>query len=74
MNDLHVVPSARIRHGAVRALSCARGLGARGIETVVLAANTDGLRFAEARGFVEVERYVAPEDETEVWLTLRLEG
>ncbi|WP_418896286.1 GNAT family N-acetyltransferase [Streptomyces cupreus] len=54
-------------------LARARVLGAQGIQTVVLAANTDGLRFAEARGFVEVERYVAPEDETEVWLTLRLE-
>jgi GNAT superfamily N-acetyltransferase len=54
-------------------LARARDLGAQGIQTVVLAANSDGLRFAEARGFVEVERYVAPEDETEVWLTLRLE-
>jgi GNAT superfamily N-acetyltransferase len=50
----------------------ARVLGARVLQTVVLAANEDGLRFAERRGFVEVERYVAPEDETEVWLTLRL--
>ncbi|MER7573911.1 GNAT family N-acetyltransferase [Streptomyces sp. NPDC126514] len=54
-------------------LAQARVLGAQDIQTVVLAANSDGLRFAEARGFVEVERYVAPEDETEVWLTLRLE-
>ncbi|WAZ22440.1 GNAT family N-acetyltransferase [Streptomyces cinnabarinus] len=54
-------------------LAHARGLGARGIRTVVLAANGDGVRFAEARGFVEVERYVAPEDETEVWLTFGLE-
>ncbi|WP_399498108.1 GNAT family N-acetyltransferase [Streptomyces sp. P17] len=54
-------------------LAHARVLGAQGIRTVVLAANADGLRFAEGRGFVEVERYVAAEDETEVWLTLRLE-
>jgi GNAT superfamily N-acetyltransferase len=53
-------------------LECARELGARVVQTVVLAVNADGVRFAEARGFVEVERYVAPEDETEVWLTLRL--
>nr|WBO78697.1 GNAT family N-acetyltransferase [Streptomyces sp. SBE_14.2] len=53
-------------------LAHARGLGARHIQTVVLAANADGLRFAQARGFAEVERYVAPDDETEVWLTLRL--
>ncbi|CCK29335.1 hypothetical protein BN159_4956 [Streptomyces davaonensis JCM 4913] len=55
-------------------LAHARGLGAQGIQTVVLAANADGVRFAEVRGFVEVERYVAPEDENEVWLTLRLEA
>lgn len=55
-------------------LAHARVLGAREVRTVVLAANGDGLRFAEARGFVEVDRYVAPEDENEVWLTLRLVG
>jgi GNAT superfamily N-acetyltransferase len=32
------------------------------IETVVLASNTDGLRFALRHGFVEVERYVLPGD------------
>lgn len=52
----------------------ARVLGAREIRTVILAANGDGLRFAEKRGFVEVDRYVAPEDENEVWLTLRRAG
>jgi GNAT superfamily N-acetyltransferase len=44
-----------------------RGLGAarqwaddRPVETVVLASNEDGLAFALARGFVEVERYTLP--------------
>ncbi|WP_328682364.1 GNAT family N-acetyltransferase [Streptomyces sp. NBC_01261] len=52
-------------------LTRARALGAGAIETVVLAANTDGLRFAEARGFVETERYVL-DGETDLWITLRL--
>ncbi|MEY9992200.1 hypothetical protein ABIE67_004232 [Streptomyces sp. V4I8] len=34
----------------------------------------DGLRGAEEHGFVEVDRYVASEDENEVWLTLRRAG
>ncbi|MCF1596997.1 GNAT family N-acetyltransferase [Streptomyces muensis] len=55
-------------------LGHARVLGAREIRTVILTANEDGLRFAGKRGFVEVDRYVAPEDENEVWLTLRLTG
>lgn len=38
-------------------LSQARMLGARRIETVVLTANADGLRFAQRHGFVEIERY-----------------
>ncbi|WP_329339657.1 GNAT family N-acetyltransferase [Streptomyces sp. NBC_01352] len=54
-----------------KGLECARGLGARVIETCVLAVNEEGLRFAVARGFVEVERYVL-EGETEVWVDLRL--
>ena len=33
-------------------------LGATTLETVVLAANLDGLRFALHHGFVEVERYI----------------
>ena len=44
-----------------------RGLGAarqwaddRPVETVVLASNEDGLAFALARGFIEVERYTLP--------------
>ncbi|MGW6902956.1 GNAT family N-acetyltransferase [Streptomyces sp. NPDC054940] len=50
----------------------ARVLGAGVIETCVLAANEDGLRFAEARGFVEVDRYVL-DGESDLWLDLRLE-
>ncbi|MFF4834790.1 GNAT family N-acetyltransferase [Streptomyces sp. NPDC001315] len=56
-----------------KGLAHARMLGARVIETVVLAVNEDGVRFAEARGFVEVERYVL-DGETDLWLTLRLES
>lgn len=54
-----------------KGLAHARVLGARAIETVVLAANEDGVRFAERLGFTETERYVLP-DETDLWLTLRL--
>jgi GNAT superfamily N-acetyltransferase len=39
-------------------LAHARSLGARRIETVVLASNTDGLAFAAAHGFVEHDRYL----------------
>jgi GNAT superfamily N-acetyltransferase len=34
--------------------------GTRDVQTVVLASNEDGLRFALTRGFVEIERYVLP--------------
>jgi GNAT superfamily N-acetyltransferase len=54
-----------------RGLAQARELGARAIETVVLASNRDGLRFAQAHGFAEVERYVLPGD-TVPYITLRL--
>ncbi|MFD3616728.1 GNAT family N-acetyltransferase [Streptomyces sp. NPDC058676] len=54
-----------------KGLRYAHVLGARAIETCVLAVNEDGLRFAGARGFVEVERYVL-DGETEVWVDLRL--
>ncbi|MGD1221250.1 MULTISPECIES: GNAT family N-acetyltransferase [Streptomyces] len=54
-----------------RGLQEARGLGAEVIETVVLAANDDGLRFALKHGFVEVERYVLPGESAE-WIDLRL--
>ncbi|MET9380230.1 GNAT family N-acetyltransferase [Streptomyces sp. NPDC002928] len=56
-----------------KGLAHARVQGARVIETVVLAVNEDGVRFAEARGFAEVERYVL-DGETDLWLTLRLES
>lgn len=53
-------------------LAHARVLGARVVETCVLAVNVDGLRFAERYGFVEIERYVL-DGETEEWVDLRLE-
>ncbi|MEG3627373.1 GNAT family N-acetyltransferase [Streptomyces poriticola] len=56
-------------------LGHARVQGAEAIGTVVLAANTDGLRFAEARGFVERERYVLdgePGGQGTEWIDLRL--
>lgn len=52
-------------------LARARALGAGAVETVVLAANTDGVRFAEARGFAETERYVL-DGESDLWITMRL--
>ncbi|GAA3387205.1 GNAT family N-acetyltransferase [Streptomyces roseoviridis] len=54
-----------------RGLAHARTLSDAGVETVVLASNTEGLRFALARGFVEIERYVLPGD-TVPFVTLRL--
>jgi GNAT superfamily N-acetyltransferase len=54
-----------------RALAHARVLGAEVIETCVLAANRDGLRFAEWFGFVEVDRYVL-DGESDEWVDLRL--
>ncbi|MEU6282327.1 GNAT family N-acetyltransferase [Streptomyces sp. NPDC047028] len=53
------------------ALAYARVLGAEVIETCVLAANRDGLRFAERLGFVEVDRYVL-DGESDEWVDLRL--
>jgi GNAT superfamily N-acetyltransferase len=71
-----VLPEYRRRGYGTRlyedGLAHARGLGARAIETCVLAVNEDGLRFAEARGFVETDRYVL-DGETDEWLDLRLE-
>ncbi|MER6207647.1 GNAT family N-acetyltransferase [Streptomyces sp. NPDC001642] len=52
-------------------LAHARALGAGAVETVFLAANTDGVRFAEGRGFVETERYVL-DGESDLWITMRL--
>lgn len=55
-----------------KGLDHARVLGARVIETCVLAVNEDGVRFAVARGFVEVDRYVL-DGERDEWIDLRLE-
>lgn len=55
----------------VRGLGQARASGAGSIETVVLAANESGLRFARSHGFVEIERYVLPGESAE-WVDLRL--
>lgn len=54
-----------------KGLDQARVLGARVIETCVLAVNEDGVRFAQARGFAEVDRYVL-DGESDVWIDLRL--
>jgi GNAT superfamily N-acetyltransferase len=49
----------------------AAAMGARVLETIVLASNVDGLRFARAHGFVhEVDRYVPP-DSDDPFVTLR---
>jgi GNAT superfamily N-acetyltransferase len=52
-----------------RALAAARALDPAAIETVVLAANADGLRFALAHGYVETERYTVDDA---IYVTLRL--
>ena len=52
-------------------LAEARALAPERIETVVLASNTDGLAFALARGFVEVDRYLIHGD-TIPFIDLRL--
>jgi GNAT superfamily N-acetyltransferase len=49
----------------------ARSVGGTAIETVVLASNHDGLRFALEHGFAEVDRYLPPGDENP-FITLRL--
>ena len=53
-------------HGLV----AARRLGSDTVETIVLASNVDGLRFAEACGFAEVARDLLPGD-TIPYVTLR---
>ncbi len=53
-----------------RGVQQAREFGATAIETIVLASNVDGLRFAQARGFTEIESYLLPGD-TVPFLTLR---
>ncbi|WP_406861621.1 GNAT family N-acetyltransferase [Streptomyces sp. HUAS MG47] len=69
-----VLPEHRGRgHGTAlydRSLAKARALGAEAVETCVLAVNVDGLRFAERRGFAEVERYTLP-GEDDLWIDLR---
>ncbi|BCY11590.1 GNAT family N-acetyltransferase [Actinoplanes sp. L3-i22] len=54
-----------------RALTAAYEIGARVIETVVLASNEEGLRFAERHGFVEIDRYTL-EGDTIPFIDLRL--
>jgi len=70
-----VLPGYRRRgYGTVlyeEGLAHARVLGAGVVETCVLAVNEDGLRFAEARGFVEMEQYVL-DGKPDVWIDLRL--
>ncbi|MGW4083585.1 N-acetyltransferase family protein [Streptomyces sp. NPDC004822] len=53
-------------------LAHARALGARAVETCVLAVNEEGLRFARARGFAETDRYVL-DGATDQWVDLRLD-
>jgi GNAT superfamily N-acetyltransferase len=70
------VLSEHRRHGLgeqiyQRGVATARELGAHVIETVVLASNDDGLRFARHHGFVEIERYVMP-GHTIAYVELRL--
>ncbi|MEV7523131.1 GNAT family N-acetyltransferase [Streptomyces sp. NPDC091371] len=61
-----VLPEYRRRGFGTRlyglGLARARELGAERIQTVVLESNPEGLRFALAQGFVEVERYLLPGD------------
>jgi ribosomal protein S18 acetylase RimI-like enzyme len=54
-----------------RVLADAGALGPAHVETVVLASNEDGLAFALARGFVEVDRYLLDGD-TVPFVDLRL--
>jgi GNAT superfamily N-acetyltransferase len=54
-----------------RALAQGRELGDGTVQTVVLESNDDGLRFAVAHGFVEVERYLLDGD-TIPFITLRV--
>ena len=67
-------PYRRRGHGSTlyaHGLARARDLGASVIDTVVLASNPEGLRFAEAHGFVETDRYTLPGD-TIPFIDLRL--
>ncbi|WP_404194317.1 GNAT family N-acetyltransferase [Streptomyces tauricus] len=53
-----------------RGLALARALGATTFETVVLATNEEGLRFAQAHGYAESDRYTLPGEST-LWIDLR---
>ncbi len=53
-----------------QAMEAARDLGGASIETIVLASNLDGLRFALRHGFVEVARHL-PHDAEVPFITLR---
>ena len=63
---VRILPEHRRRgHGTAyleAELGQARALGARRIETVVLASNADGLAFARSHGFVEHDRYLLDGD------------
>jgi ribosomal protein S18 acetylase RimI-like enzyme len=72
---VRILPQHR-RHGHGSAyleheLAEARALEPQHIETVVLASNEEGLAFAVARGFVEVDRYLLDGD-TIPFVDLRL--
>lgn len=54
-----------------RSLDAAYALGAKQVETIVWEPNADGLKFAEANGFTETERYVL-DGEDAAYITLRL--
>ncbi|MEU6660059.1 GNAT family N-acetyltransferase [Streptomyces sp. NPDC046821] len=54
-----------------KGLERAYELGAAAVETVILASNVAGVRFAEKHGFVETERYALPDDPA-LWFTMRL--
>lgn len=70
---VRILPDHRRRgYGGVfftREMERARALGAESIETVIMAANEDGLRFALSHGFVEVARFL-PDGE---FMTLRIQ-
>lgn len=72
---VRILPRHRRRgHGSeylAAMLAEARHMGARRIETVVLASNQDGFAFAVSRGFVEFDRYVL-DGETAEYIELYL--
>ena len=72
---VRVLPEHRRRgHGGAMLRLLLDDVGPAPLETIVWEANTDGLRFARAHGFVEeTERYLAPGDSAP-FLTLRRRG